>query len=402
VSKLFRVAGLDGDALGFDSWTHVLRVHDADGIRASPIWIQRDALMGFPVAIDGSSLAAEKRVKVMKEFADRWFAAFSSWPGFSPRYSQPPGYPISPFRDSNNRLFNQAFRSKVTLENLKQVDSNDADPKGDFRFELILRRLLVANPELGPTLVNEAPKPSQEFLLLWAQTDTGGMIRWAESLDAKDRELAVRAKALLMSFVDLETRERWLNEAEQSHPVDETLNTLMLGWAEWDLEGALLAATKLPHPEAAMSLANSGVYGPFVGQPWNSSRFAIQVLTRLDYSKIPDAVQEKVFEDAYSLMEQWDSMDVAGAARFGLAYLLRTNYAPRERLIRFFAGDNIYGGEDGMIDRTFCALRIWAVVRPAEMKAWIATLNDSELQKSLAWLLRHPWGKAPDEKKQGR
>ena len=175
-------------------------------------------------------------------------------------------------------------------------------------------------------LVTKAPKPSQEFLLLWAKTDVRGMVRWAESLDAKESDLALRAKALLMSFVDLETRERWLNEAEQSPPEDETLTTLMRIWAEWDLEGALVAAMKLPHPEAARNLANSGVYGPF-RQPWNawnSGRYGIRVLTRLDYSSIPDAVQEKVLADAYSLMELWDSMDVAGAARFALAYLLRT------------------------------------------------------------------------------
>jgi hypothetical protein len=84
-------------------------------------------------------------------------------------------------------------------------------------------------------------------------------------------------------------------------------------------------------------------------------------------------------------MEQWDSMDVAGAARFGFAYLRRTNYAPREGLIQFFSGKDIYGGEDGMIDRTFCALRAWAVVRPDEMKKWIATIEDAAMRTALTW-----------------
>jgi hypothetical protein len=45
-----------------------------------------------------------------------------------------------------------------------------------------------------------------------------------------------------------------------------------------------------------------------------------------------------------------------------------------------------------MIDRTFCALRVWAVVKPDEMKKWIATLDDAEMRKALTWLLEHPWG----------
>jgi hypothetical protein len=74
------------------------------------------------------------------------------------------------------------------------------------------------------------------------------------------------------------------------------------------------------------------------------------------------------------------------------SYLRRTNYAPREGVIQFFSGKDIYGGEDGMIDRTFCALRAWAVVRPDEMKKWIATIEDAAMRNALTWLLEKPWG----------
>jgi hypothetical protein len=127
------------------------------------------------------------------------------------------------------------------------------------------------------------------------------------------------------------------------------------------------------------------------------SRYTFQVLSNFDYSKLPPKIHREVLAECYSLMEQWDSMDVAGAAQFGYAYLLRTNYAPREGLIEFFSGKDIYGGEDGMIDRTFCALRVWAVVRPDEMKKWIATIKDAEMRKALTWLLENPWGTGKDE-----
>ncbi|MDQ3620903.1 MAG: hypothetical protein M3463_00205 [Verrucomicrobiota bacterium] len=93
-------------------------------------------------------------------------------------------------------------------------------------------------------------------------------------------------------------------------------------WAEWDFEAALLAAPKAGDPESARGLANGGAYGPWAGQPWNCSRHAFRALSNFDFSKLPRRLEESALDDCYSLMEQWDSMDVAGAARFGFAYLL--------------------------------------------------------------------------------
>ena len=45
-----------------------------------------------------------------------------------------------------------------------------------------------------------------------------------------------------------------------------------------------------------------------------------------------------------------------------------------------------------MIDRTFCALRVWAVIRPNEMRTWIRILDDEKMRKALTWLLQHPVG----------
>jgi hypothetical protein len=77
--------------------------------------------------------------------------------------------------------------------------------------------------------------------------------------------------------------------------------------------------------------------------------------------------------------------------------MLRTDYAPRENLIKLFSGDDKFASDGDMIDRTFCSLRVWAVVKPREMKAWIGTLQDAEMRKALTWLLQHPWGTGPKE-----
>jgi hypothetical protein len=55
------------------------------------------------------------------------------------------------------------------------------------------------------------------------------------------------------------------------------------------------------------------------------------------------------------------------------------------------------GFSDDQIDRTFCALRVWAVIRPNEMRTWIRTMDDEKMRKALTWLLEHPWGRARKE-----
>ena len=76
-------------------------------------------------------------------------------------------------------------------------------------------------------------------------------------------------------------------------------------------------------------------------------------------------------------MESWGGIDIGEAARHGLEFMLATDYAPKKGLLRFFGGEDVYPDEERMIDRTFCALRVWAVVKPDQMKAWIATLKET-------------------------
>ncbi|MDQ3565878.1 MAG: hypothetical protein M3436_17840 [Pseudomonadota bacterium] len=411
VKKLFRVVGIENGVLGYDSWTLPrISVQDLEAIRASPFWIQREALMGFPVALDRSALAKEERVRIMKEFAEMWFKAFSSWPGY-PRPVENAGRYLAKAHRNAGKPLVDSLRYSLNPETLEHINRS-RDPAADLQFEIVLRRMLRENPASAVELVNKAREkwppppeiggerlagPSDELLLIWAKSDLPGMVRWVESLDMREGDLAVRAKGLMMSLVDATTRNRWLAEAKAALSEEHREASLFEAWAQWDLEAALLAVSKAGDPESARGLANAGAYGPWRGQPWNASRHAFRVLTAFDFSKLPPRVAELALDDCYSLMEQWDSMDVAGAARFGFAYLLRTNYAPRRGLIQFFSGKNIYGREDGMIDRTFCALRVWAVVRPDEMRKWIATVNDAEMRKALTWLLENPWGTGEEE-----
>jgi hypothetical protein len=121
----------------------------------------------------------------------------------------------------------------------------------------------------------------------------------------------------------------------------------------------------------------------------------------LDLTRLKGPLFDSI-EDWYVIMEQWDTISTSEAARFGFKLLTLTGYAPREGLIRFFSGEDIYAGEDGMVDRTFGALRIWAVMNPSEMRTWISEVEDAEMRKALTWLLEHPWGGPRKPSKAGK
>ncbi len=412
VQKLFAVAGLESDALDLDSWTHEVEVHDLEGVRASSFWIDRSALKGFPLIIDRSNLlTSNEKVEILKEFSGRWFAAFAEWPGFAPG-EHVKGYATRSDPKGNASLLDE-FRRRLLVTKSEIESDLSALRTGNEQYgtEVVMRRIVVANPLFAPELVKIARRrnarvPSDEFLLLWARKDVGGMSRWVETLlpktvpwEERDLEsyekLEIRAKGVLLSLVEEGTRERWFNPPGDSSDEEkqEHVRALLASWARWDLQRAIEWAGRKTITKAAMELVNRAVYD-WSNSDFRRSRYAFQVLSSFDFSKLPPAVDKAVLGDAYSFMEQWDSIDVASAAKFGLAYLLRTNYAPRKGLIAFFSGKDIYGGEDGMIDRTFCAMRLWAVVRPGEMKEWIKTVDDAELRKALLWLAEHPFGKA--------
>jgi hypothetical protein len=198
-----------------------------------------------------------------------------------------------------------------------------------------------------------------------------------------------------MSRVDAKTRDRWLTESRQEEGAEAELWN---AWAAWDPEPALLTAAKSGSQKAIHQMGINAGYGPFERQPYNTTHFGLNVVGHFDFSKFSD--RDPFADEGYTLGELWGDVDVAASARFHVDYLLRTHYAPREKLIAFFSGQDIYGGEDGMIDRGFCALRVWAVIAPEEMKAWIATLKDEEMEEALTWLLNHPWGNEPEQKRE--
>jgi hypothetical protein len=276
-----------------------------------------------------------------------------------------------------------------------------------------MRRWLEAEPESALEIVRRTQEtkwppfpggseqrsggPSTELLMIWAKSDLPAISTWAGSLDIRKDNVALTAKGLLLSRVDAETRSRWLAEAKSVQPEDDLTEKLLSEWAGWNPKPALDAAVATKNPDTIRGVASEIAYGPFAGV-WNSSHFGLGVIKDFDVVSLPEEIRKGLGDLEWeTIMERWAPIDIGEAARYGVEFLFRTDYAPRDRLLKFFSGHDEYPDEGGMIDRTFCALRVWAVVRPKEMKAWIGTLKDAEMRKAFTWLLENPWGTGPKE-----
>jgi hypothetical protein len=128
----------------------------------------------------------------------------------------------------------------------------------------------------------------------------------------------------------------------------------------------------------------------------NGVHAGLGFLSEFDLSRLPkNCLDEVLGESAIYAMEQWGGIDAGECARFGIRSLKHSPWIEWAEVRRFFSGDDNLSDEGGVTDRTFCSLRVWAVTKPDEMKAWIATEPDAELRKALTWLLKHPWGHHP-------
>ncbi len=397
--ELFQIVGIDDGWLSYDSWGGRERItmQDLSSIRASRFWLERKALLSFPGGIEKSALPKEERLQILKEFADVWFRAFASWPGYprpAPQYSYARGY-----SDVAPDLVAMFSRS---VEELRRYVETSNMSRGEAAFMVAARRWLEADPASAPEILKRAKAtkwpPDQHFsddpvelFILWAKADLAAMIQWTESLDLGKDDFAMEAREFLMSRVEAGRRERWFAEAKLD---EDNLHRLLEVWAEWDPKVALDAAVATDNSEMAEEVANVAASGHWPGA-WNTSHFGFGVIKEFDARRLPESYHNDHFTNWEEIMEQWGEIDIGEAARYGLDFLLRNDYAPPEGLMSFFSGKDVYPDEGGMIDRTFCSMRVWAVVKPNEMKAWIATQKDAEMRKALTWLLEHPWGGPP-------
>lgn len=416
--QLFRIVGIEHDWLTYDGWGTAtqpgrelarprITVQDRKAISASRFWLRSSSLMSFPIGVEKSSLPKKDRVQIMKEFADTWLRRFGSWPGY--RRAKTPWNYVSGYSDSGSQFIHQfEYRADASLSTHGGLQFEQ-----EAAFEIAARRWMEANPASAPETMKATQEqkwppiegrtdprpagPSTELFIIWAKVDLPGMIKWAESLDLRKDELALRAKGFLMSRVDAETRNRWLAEAKSETEEEDYTANLLAGWAAWDPKPALDAAVATKDAQLIHDAAERAAFGPW-GLPLNTSHYGLGVIKAFDaVASLPEETRKEAIAFWEPIMSQMGDVDIGEAARYGVDLLLRIDYVPRDGLLKFLTGHDVYPDEGGILDRTFCALRVWAVVRPKEMKAWIGTIKDVDMCKALTWLLEHPWGTGPEE-----
>ena len=375
VDQLFEVVGMEGWLhFGYGIDNEAITVQNHEAIQKSRFWLKRDTLTSFADGVDVSTIGGDKKRRLFESFSQQWFRRFDTWPRDRQR---------DDFRD---------LPDLIRSLDKGELPGHTGNLQGKLEMEISMRKNLVAHPEEAARIIETyetryRAELSAEFLLLWSKLDATGMRKWAEAraepLDV-DRDGWI-AKCILFQQADEETRRKWLNDLRPDEK-DIALAELV-GWEpEIAMEEALrtkdaeIISGVLPFSVDAFDVANANLAG-------------FDFLSRFDLSRLPeDVLDSRKVETVTYIMEDWGEVDIGACARFGIRCLKHSSWADWEGLCGVFTGSERISDHGSVLNRTLAALRVWAVVRPDEMKAWIATEPDPELRKALTWLLEHPWG----------
>jgi hypothetical protein len=386
VEQLFDLVGIEG-WLEYDSWLddQVITVQNHEAIKKSRFWLDRYTLASFAYGADLSELKSDEKRRLLDSFDTKWLFRFGDLPMHGQREDlrKPPDL--------------------IDVFDTGRFPDTGGDQREQLSAEIAARKKLVANPGDAPRIIDEIhaqswcddpqsprrqAKVSPEFLLLWSKLDAAGMRKWAEGKQTWSDE-AWLAQCIMFHQVDEESRSEWVKEV----PEDKKLRALV-DLAPWEPEFAMEEALRTKDPEIISGVFQSSVDDIAVS---NAVHGGLDFLSRFDLSRLPkEALEPTLGDSATYVLEEWGDVDIGGCARFGIRCLKNSPWVKWEDLRKLFEGDSRFAEDGNVVDRTFCALRVWAVVRPDEMKAWIATEPDPELRKSLTWLLEHPWGTHPE------
>jgi hypothetical protein len=146
--------------------------------------------------------------------------------------------------------------------------------------------------------------------------------------DIHKDDLGEKARAFLMSRLDATTRERWLADAKSENEKDDLTSPLIEGWAKWDPHSALEFAAAAKDPDIIKAAAAAACW-----LPWdvdNMRHCGLGALKNLNVFDLPEAIRGEATESwSQMVMEGWGEIDIGETARYGLDFMLRTNYAPR-------------------------------------------------------------------------
>lgn len=404
---LFEVVGIEDHWLSCDTWDSPLEVQNREAIEKSPFRLERETLMGFVEGVEDSEAPEAERLGMMKTFANLWIERFRTWP--ASRVTRMGGYPDylgKKAQDSEQVI--KAFNDGTSMLNLTHF----AGAATGYRAccEVLWRRWLAAHPDEVKEVIQsiqstvwpaekwpyeipeEHARISPELLRVWYRVKPSAFTGWVSEAHAEPllRDAAMTGRCMVMDEVSPAQRKAWVAQMLKGKEGYINLETL----AEWQPQLAMESAALVEEEFQLDHLVDSIAYGHWDNSAWNATHSGFGYLKKHRLEHLPEPLRKKLQQGWFecTFMEQWGDLDIGEAAQFGVNLLLTDLQASRKDLLATLRGSTPPQLDDGIWDRTFCALRVWAVVRPTEMKKWIATQEDEDLRSALTWLLEHPWG----------
>ena len=379
-------------------------VQDRSAIENSAFWLDRDTLLNFPEGVELATVPLTERDTLRKAFASLWINTFHSWPGNS--------RPLQIFSSSSYTSVNEIIAAfdKPNVFDPSSINAYGESKSDEAVLEIGVRRWLADQPDQAPRVLKvigdwkwtsthgEPSRPAElstELLIVWSKADPTGLQKWADDPAHSDEKMVTVARSLLMDRVNEAVRQRWLDSMTEGS--DDKVSERFDCLAGWHPQLGIDAAVRTANPYNVTTAIAGASRGPWWAWPVNTCHSGLGFMHQFDLNGLPEGLKQEVvgiWSNQLDFMESWGEVDIGEAARYGMHFLLTYKYASRTEVIQFLREG---GDEGGMLDRTFCALRVWAVVRPTEMREWIKTQKGDDLQQALTWLLEHPWGTAETE-----
>jgi hypothetical protein len=388
------------------SWKEPLRPANPERVRASSYWFGgRQIAHAWQAGLDANAdLPQVPRRELASAFTNAYYRRFQQypptegedpWKAWNRRYRW--GYGHKPDTVASD----PALRDSL-LELLRTPPAEIAGkitwPKGptdDPLYARALVRWMDGDATKAPRIVEQAldvydPKRFYrgqtelleiipvEFLAEWARLDREGFITWQQK-----EWRGWRAQAVFRSLAPAKDGARYHDYSNFSESRGEEFQKLWLqldpGRAMPGLQGQEGADSSIYR--ALDNLARSD-------SPANYWR--AQIPPYLRRTECPGV------NEAWSVTRVWAKVDFRGMVTdYGFPRCLCTDEFKREDLPGILT-NRVPLPRDSGTRVTLSALRVWAVLRPAEMEAWItSSMFEAPLREALSWILKNAEGGFP-------
>lgn len=387
-----------------------------DAVAASSHVISESALAGLSWQLQTADLPRDQRVRIVREMSNLWLDTMHVPPPTTRRDLD--REPAAADRFEVLTLPDRWFRAPLSR---RWGSGNDGSPS--VVRQLAWRRMILADPQSAPAIVLASTRhnadaatgepgfrprtPRSTLLHVWAMADHAGMMEWAtktppgeqgrDSPDARqagaEAALRTHVRAWLMPDADPATRDAWLAEASRQNRLeeDDPASDFLEIWAWRDPAAALRAAIELDDGYLLELVMQAAAFGPGPGCPDHATHHGLGVLRTFDFPEMTGPMEAGYFSGWIYVMEQWSDVDIGECARFGVELLWNHDGALRNEFLGVLEGG--FGPwDDGVIDYTVRALRMWAMWRPDEMRQWIEGIGHEGLRAALRALHADPAG----------